>query len=423
MTRLRVLASAFTCCPPGNPGFAGGESLLGWNILNQIARYQDVWALTQDIDRPHIEQSLSGSFSENIHFIYVGLPSFLQSLLRIQGGHQLYYYLWQIKASFVAKKLTKTLAFDLFHHVTYGNDWMASFIGARLQIPYVRGPGGGSHRTPASLQSEYPLSGRIWEKVRSIGQWLFRHDPFFIASHSRASAILLCNRDSVDSLPKKWTQKSYLFPVSGVSTNDLNSPIETRSENRIFDVVSAGTLIRVKGFGLTIKSFKEFSKFHPDSRLTIYGSGPEEPRLRKLIEQVHLEDKVKLPGAVPRDVLMERIASCDVFLFPSLRDGGGTVVVEAMAMGRPVVCLDIGGPGMHITEDCGIKVAPSSPKEAVHGLAEALERLYLDRELGSQMGKAARDRAAQNYHWDKLGDRINLIYQAIMDGHPTISSL
>ena len=231
-----------------------------------------------------------------------------------------------------------------------------------------------------------------------------------------ASAILLCNRDSIDSLPKKWTHKAHLFPVSGISVEDLSFPIKAKSENKPFNVVSAGTLIRVKGFGLAIKSFKEFSDSHPDSKLSIFGSGPEEARLKVLVRQTGLQDKVEFVGAVPRNVLIERIASSDVFLFPSLRDGGGTVVVEAMSVGKPVVCLDIGGPGMHITEDCGIKVTPSSPKETIRGLAEALERLYLDRELGFRMGRAARDRAALNYHWDKLGDRLNVIYQTTMTG-------
>jgi len=69
---------------------------------------------------------------------------------------------------------------------------------------------------------------------------------------------------------------------------------------------------------------------------------------------------------------------------------------------------------MHITDDCGIKVTPGSPKETIHGLAAALKRLYLDREMGCRMGKAARHRAAEMYHWDKLGDRLNGIYQATM---------
>ncbi len=84
--------------------------------------------------------------------------------------------------------------------------------------------------------------------------------------------------------------------------------------------------------------------------------------------------------------------ACDVFLFPSLRDGGGLVVVEAMAAGKPVICVDLGGPRMHVTEDCGVKVAPLSPEQVVGDLAAALERLCRDKELRLQMG--ARPRAS-----------------------------
>ena len=266
MTKRRILACVFTCCAPGKAGFTGGESLLGWSLLNQISRYHDVWALTQEADRAAVEESLAEYPSSNIHFEYVDLPFFLRPLLKIQGGHQIYYYLWQLRASFVARKLNKVHHFDLFHHITYANDWMANFIGAWLPIPYVRGPGGGAHRTPKSLQSEYSFSGRFWEKVRSMGQWVFRHDPVFIRSQNHASAILLCNQDSINSLSLRWTHKAHLFPVSGVSTEDLGI-VKERNNGGPFQVVSAGSLLRIKGFGLAIKSFSEFSSKHPDSQL------------------------------------------------------------------------------------------------------------------------------------------------------------
>jgi glycosyltransferase involved in cell wall biosynthesis len=99
-----------------------------------------------------------------------------------------------------------------------------------------------------------------------------------------------------------------------------------------------------------------------------------------------------------------------VVLFPSLRDGGGAVVVEAMGAGRPVVCLDVGGPRLHVTDDCGIRVAADTVEQVVRDLAAALERLYLDAELRSRMGAAARRRAAQIYHWDRLGNWLLEIY-------------
>ncbi len=87
------------------------------------------------------------------------------------------------------------------------------------------------------------------------------------------------------------------------------------------------------------------------------------------------------------------------------------MVVEAMAAGKPVICVDLGGPGMHVTEDCGVKVAPLSPEQVVGDLAAALERLGRDNELRLQMGAAARKRAEQLYHWDRLGERMLEIYQ------------
>ena len=112
------------------------------------------------------------------------------------------------------------------------------------------------------------------------------------------------------------------------------------------------------------------------------------------------------------------MASSDVFLFPSLRDGGGSVAVEAMAVGKPVVCLDIGGPGTNVGPDCGIKVPATNVQQAVGELAEALERLYSDRDLRLKMGQAAQKRAIECYHWDRLGDRLSEIYRTAL-GHTT----
>jgi glycosyltransferase involved in cell wall biosynthesis len=258
------------------------------------------------------------------------------------------------------------------------------------------------------------LGGRLWEKVRSVGQWLFRHDPLFIKGQSRADAILVCNRDSEAKVPPKWSRKVHLFPVSGVSSEDLSPPAKLEPQTQEFKVLTAGSLIRVKGFSLAVKAFKLFVDKHPDSNLTIAGDGPEERRLRKLIHCSQLEHRVKLLGAVPRHDLLSRMASSDVLLFPSLRDGGGTVVIEAMSAAKPVVCLDIGGPGLHITEDCGIKIVPTSSPETAQNLADALERLYLDEHLRHKLGEAGRKRVREFYHWDRLGERLMEIYRPLI---------
>ena len=133
--------------------------------------------------------------------------------------------------------------------------------------------------------------------------------------------------------------------------------------------------------------------------------------MENLILELELQSQVELVRWMPRQDLLALMRHCDTFLFPSLRDGGGAVVVEAMAAGKPVICMDLAGPGVHITEDCGIKIPPRTPLEAAELMGQALERLYEDRDLRLRMGKAGRARAEQVYTWDHLGDRLLKIYE------------
>ena len=410
LPKLRVVACAFAFCPPGSVDFKGGEDTLGWNLVKQITRFHEVWVLTDADHRYSVESGISEEKLSNIHPCYVGLPRILRRLKNIQGGIQLYYLLWQIKAYFVAKRMHSKYKFDLFHHITYANDWMQSFTGAFLKVPYIRGPGGGSHRTPKGFYTEYPISGRIWEGIRSVGQKIFKSDPIFIKGHNRASRILVCIHESLASMPKKLVNKTELFPVNGISDSDLKRNSVGASDMDCFRIITAGSLLRIKGIGLAKKSFALFANKYGNSELCIVGDGPELNRLTRLVSSVNMGDKVRFTGALPREDLLDEILKSDVFLFPSLRDGGGAVVVEAMASGKPTVCLDIGGPGIHINEKCGIKIKPISPDIAVQEIAESLELLYLNRDYCIQLGYAAQQRAAESYHWDNLGERLNFIY-------------
>ena len=416
MADLRILACAFACCPPGRPGFNGGEDVLGWNLVVQSARFNIVTAITSSRNRPGIEAELKESPIEDLSFSYLALPAWSNWLLRFQGAHQFYYWVWQIRAYFRARQLHKEHNFQLFHHMTYANDWMVSYIGAFLPLPYVRGPGGGAHRTPKGFEKEYQLGGRFWEKIRAFGQWIFRHDPVFRAGQNRASAILICHQESQIVLPKGAADKTQFFPVNGITSADLLMRPSERSGTQMFQVLSAGSLIRVKGFGLAIKAFGKFAEKYSNVEFNIFGRGPEHLRLVKIIRDLGLQSMVHILPPIPREDLLVKMANHAAFLFPSLRDGGGAVVVEAMAMGSPVICLDTGGPGIHVNDDCGVKISPSSPEKAVHELASALERLYLDRDLRQRMGQAGRERAENFYHWDKLGERLMEIYRKALNG-------
>ena len=99
-----------------------------------------------------------------------------------------------------------------------------------------------------------------------------------------------------------------------------------------------------------------------------------------------------------RQQALSRFAHADIFLFPSC-EGGGMVVLEAMAHGLPVVCLDYGGPGKMVTSDCGLAVEVGDVETMVASLAAALAKLAKDRSLRLRMALAAKRRIEECYSW------------------------
>ena len=413
-SNYRVLICAYACLVSPEAEVPGGGDVMAWNLVNHLGCVHRLWVLTAAQNRKAIEAALKEKPLPSVQFVYVGLPSWLRGLIGRQVWVQLYAYLWQWKAYFVARRLHRRVRFDLFHHLTYENDWMASIIGAFLPIPYVRGPGGGDHRIPKPFLKGFGLGSRLAELRRSFGQWVFRHDPSFVLSQQRARVILACNREAIEGVPARWRHKVQLLSVNGIAADEL-APPQPQAQSEKFAVLSAGRLIPLKGFDLAFRAFALFAAKRPEAEFTIVGQGPEVDHLERLMQGLGLEKQARIESWMPRERLLARMRSCDAFLFASLRDGGGLVVVEAMAAGKPVVCFDLGGPGLHVNEECGFKIPAHRPEQAVRDMALALEKLASDRNLCAQMGRAASERARRVYDWDRVTERILAAYEQALE--------
>ena len=384
--------------------------------MEQLARFHELWVIVHRYNEAGISAALAGKPLPNVRFVFIELPKALKWLYKIEFGQRIYYYLWQIQAWRMAAKLHREVRFDLAHHLTFGNDWIPSFIGAFLPAPFIWGPVGGGQRTPKPLLGEYSLYGRFAESSRNFAQGIGRRMRVRKRCLKKASAVLVCNRETQARMPQRLRDKIIYFPVNGIAAEDLmdDGLRPSRSGDR-FRVVSAGRLHRLKGFSLAVEAFGAFAKRCPASEMVIIGSGPEEKRLLRLVSLLGLEAKVRILPWLPRRDVLANMRSSDVFLFPSFRDGGGAVVVEAMGSGIPVIVLDSGGPGAHVRTGWGIKIAPESREFVVGGMASALEALYSDRDLGRRLGEAGRKRAREFYAWDRLGERMRDIYERVMN--------
>ncbi|MCK4649585.1 glycosyltransferase family 4 protein, partial [bacterium] len=351
------------------------------------------------------------------------------------------YWLWQIKAYLLARKLHKKFNFYLAHQITFNNDWMPNYIGAYLQIPFIWGPAGGGQKVPAVLGRELPLRVRINEIARNLLQEFWRHTPTRIIGMKKAKAVLVCN-DETRKKVEKFSNRIYNFPVNGISREDLvqrqepklgfrdsdlefsfqanrpnsktDQPTNTPTDQQLFRVIFAGRFDPIKGIPLGIKAFSLFHKKYPDSIFEIIGEGPDEDRIKDIIRKLNLDNSINLIPWLIRERLLDKMQKSDVLLFPSFRDGGGAVVIEAMASGIPVICLDLAGPALHINKKCGVKIKPKSSDYIVNEMAKALELLYLNESLRVEMGKRGRKMVEENHTPEKHLRRIIEIYELVI---------
>jgi glycosyltransferase involved in cell wall biosynthesis len=187
-----------------------------------------------------------------------------------------------------------------------------------------------------------------------------------------------------------------------------------------FRFVSIGRLLHWKGFHLGLQAFAQLNL--PQTEYWIIGSGPEESRLKMLVENLGITQKVKFWGALSRPETLSKLGETHVLVHPSLHDSGGWVCLEAMAAKRPVICLDLGGPGDIITSETGIKVTADSSQQAVQDLKVAMQNLVADRQLCDGMGQAGQLRVQQVYHWTVKAQQLNQFYQTIAQPKTAIST-
>jgi glycosyltransferase involved in cell wall biosynthesis len=180
-----------------------------------------------------------------------------------------------------------------------------------------------------------------------------------------------------------------------------------------FRLLSVGNLLHLKGFELGVRAFAEFHSRFPASEYWLIGEGPERKRLERLARELGVSGKVVFWGALPRQDVFARLSDCDVLVHPSLHDSGGWVCAEAMAARRLVICLDLGGPAVQVTDETGVKIPAVTPKQVVNDLAKAMLRVARDPELRRRMGEAGRKRLVESFAWDKKGEFLAGLYKQL----------
>jgi glycosyltransferase involved in cell wall biosynthesis len=400
----RILLSAYAC-EPGK----GSEPEVGWLWATELAAAgHEVWAITREANRPAIESEMARRRRPRLDFAYYDLPHWARRWKRGERGVHVYYALWQWGAYLTAKRLTSQSNFDCVHHVTFVGLRAPSFMGL-LGLPLFLGPVSGGETVPKLLRAGMTRKAKWREWVREVANRAIQADPIMRTSFRRAERIFVATPESLRLIPKMFLEKCTVQLGVGLSREYMgwigqqcNPPSVTMR------LLYAGRLLEWKGLDLALRAVRRLRDRGVTVRFTIVGEGPAHKALVQMVAELGLNDDVRWTAWMPHDQLHEQYYQHDALLFPSLRDSGGMVVLEALAHGLPVICTDRGGPGVIANDRCGrvVQASGRTKEEVIDEMTDALYELSCDRTLLKKLSVAARSRAWE-FDFHKVAVRLH----------------
>ena len=223
------------------------------------------------------------------------------------------------------------------------------------------------------------------------------------------------------AIQKMWREvynsDSVLIP-NGVDNSRFNSsvdgaPIRKRLgiENK-FVILSLGRLSSQKGVQYLIQAVPYLKKVIPNPVLLICGRGEEEDYLKKMVKNLRLKETIKFLGYVPPEELPRYYAACDVFVLPSIFETFALTLLEALSVGKPVVCTKVGGAqefAMQFENSHFSKlVKPADPDDLAKGIL-----WYFNHPKFSIDDKKIVNNKLRIYSWENISAKINSLYEGV----------
>jgi hypothetical protein len=404
---MKLLISTYACAPD-----RGSEHAVGWNWTTGAHRLgHGVWALVSTVHRAAIEAACRED--KNLASIYWIFPRVAGWPLR-EGveptWERTYNLLWQFAAVSHARALQRKVRFDAVHHLTWGGVRAPTFLGA-LGVPLIVGPVGGGETSPAALRDTFTLRSRIAECLRDLSNASITINPITRGGLAQARVIFVKTPDTQRLFTEAMQRKSRTFLELTLQHSQVGAPrIRPPGPPRL---LYAGRLLYWKGVHIAIRALAHLLPAMPQARLTIVGNGPESERLKAEGAAMNLGNRIEFIPKVPQQQLFALYEDHDLFVFPSLHDSSGNVVLEALSHGLPVICLDLGGPRQIVTSQSGIVVgtAGRDTMGVAAAMADEMQQLFADPARLAALSSGAIARA----HEFIVSDRVGAFYRAAAD--------
>jgi glycosyltransferase involved in cell wall biosynthesis len=312
--------------------------------------------------------------------------------------------------------------FDLVHRITPLSPTTPSYLAkklAKIGVPLVLGPLNGGIPWPAGFD-RVRRAEREW-----LGYFrdLYRILPGLKATRQLATTLVLASRHTYQEVTagqSNLEDKAIWLPENAIDPArfpEVHSEPAAPPAGSPLRVAFLGRLVPYKGADMLLEAAAPLLR-EGKMTLEIIGDGPQMSELQAFVARENLAATVRFPGWVAHDQVRRHLANAQIFAFPSVREFGGGVVLEAMAMGLVPVVVDYGGPAELIPAGCGTIVPMGSRQEIIRAFRLALADLTTDPAAAHATGLRAQRHVRAHFTWPAKARQLLMIYAWALRGCP-----
>lgn len=393
-----ILISAFSCLPN-----RGSEQGVGWKWATEAAKTQLVFVLTRTKSKEVIEKELRLNPIDNLFFIYCDSNSRLRKI-----SIYLEYIHWQFKAYKFLKKYLKNNHFDYLIHITFGTIFLPIWTH-KLNVPFIWGPVGGGEAVPKEMYKNFVIKDRIPHIIKNILIKTIKFNPFVIKPAKKAIMIITKTNDTKNVFPTRFHNKIDVRLESCINPEQLNeiTSVTASKTNGFINLCFTGRLIAFKNVKLLLDAVIELSKKKIQFQLNIVGEGNQKKFLENYALKHGINNNTIFHGVLNRDETLKLVKECDIYTFPSLREGGTWALMEAMALSKPIICFKHSGMEVLTDSISAIQIEITHYNRMVLDFANAIENLINRPNLMLSLGENAKTRIVNYFGCETIGIYIS----------------
>lgn len=400
---MNILYIAYSCNP-----FAGSEDKIGWCVPFESSKTNKVYVITKEEQREPVERYLQSHPLENIEFYYVDIPAFYKKIFKgfMYSGRL---NVWNKRALPLAKKICADNKVDIVHQITPVEFRAIGDYGKIESVKFVCGPLGGGESLPDGLR-DYAKGHEIIEFVRSgINRW-YRFKMRSTGKLNLCDYIMFANRET-----REFLGLGENVPlVTEIAADEVSIEKRTISNDINHELVFlfAGRMVYRKGLDLLFDAIMEIPN-EWKYIVKIVGTGPEFSHLKHRCESNSLlAAHIQFMGAVQYSEMQREYELSDVLIMPSIRETTGTVLIEAMSQGIPIITINKFGGAILVDENTGWLYSGENRKSYIDGLKNAMVACIVNPKEVKRRGQNARKKVKE-YTWKRKCEQYEKIYKRL----------